>query len=286
MSVIRTLSVFGLGVYLLTLAQAETAFTVPRNAYLIRPVASAKELADQIRSEPLVAQRYARHYGRSAWELAEFFEKNLRLSRLERDQRFDVYYAPPDNRLLVVRKTLPKGTPVYVSKKDNKPVLKADCGNPLSPVVSLPPSVTPTEGASIMSVANPEPVMAELTTMPRPPLVELVELPIEEVVAGDVFPEPLPEAEMETPVIAEAPITETIPEPIQSVTRTNLAPFLPLLLVGGVRFGGGDFEPIPEPTSMLVLAGGLGLLYPFSRRAFKRAQKSSQPIESSKTDSA
>ncbi len=286
MHLIRTLTVFGLGAMFWALVQAETVLTVPRNAYLIRPVSSAKELADQIRSEPIVAQRYARHFGRNAWELADFFEQNLRLSRLERDQQFNVYYAPPNNQLMVVRKTLPKGTPVFVNRRDNKPVLKADCGNPLTPVVSLPPDTVPTVNEAVISVANPEPVMAEVATRPQVPLVELVEVPIEEVVAADVFPPDVITPEVEPPVVEAMP-TEPIPEPIETIARTNLGPFLPLLLLGGVRFGGGDdFEPIPEPTSLLVLTGGLGLLYPFSRRALRRAQKSSQPTESSKTDSA
>jgi hypothetical protein len=58
---------------------AESIAVVPRNSYLIRPVASARELANQIRTEPVVAQRYARHFKRSAWEFAEYVEKHLRL---------------------------------------------------------------------------------------------------------------------------------------------------------------------------------------------------------------
>ena len=120
------------------LALAEPSWLVPRNSYIVRPVASVRDLANQIRTEPVVAQRYARHFGRSAYELADYFEKNLVLAKLERAETFNVYYAPPDNRLLVVRKTLPKGTPVFVDKKTRKPVLKANCGNPLTPVVSIP----------------------------------------------------------------------------------------------------------------------------------------------------
>jgi hypothetical protein len=54
---------------------AESIAVVPRNSYLIRPVASARELANQIRTEPVVAQRYARHFKRSAWEFADYVEK-------------------------------------------------------------------------------------------------------------------------------------------------------------------------------------------------------------------
>jgi hypothetical protein len=117
---------------------AESIAVVPRNSYLIRPVASAQELANQIRTEPVVAQRYARHFKRSAWEFAEYVEKHLRLTRLERAQTFNVYYSPPDDRLLVVRRTLPKGTPVFVEKRSGKPILKANCGNPLNAAASIP----------------------------------------------------------------------------------------------------------------------------------------------------
>jgi hypothetical protein len=102
-----------LGLLAGTAIAVESIAVVPRNSYLIRPVASAQELANQIRTEPVVAQRYARHFKRSAWEFAEYVEKHLHLTRLERAQTFNVYYSPPDDRLLVVRRTLPKGTPVF-----------------------------------------------------------------------------------------------------------------------------------------------------------------------------
>jgi hypothetical protein len=275
---------------------AESIAVVPRNSYLIRPVASARELANQIRTEPVVAQRYARHFKRSAWEFAEYVEKHLHLTRLERAQTFNVYYSPPDDRLLVVRRTLPKGTPVFVERNTGKPILKANCGNPLTPAASIPtPQATlPIE---IASIATPTPVFAEIIDAPQAPTIEIVEVadaPIEEVVAADVLPtetlvETLPEAvpEPEAPPtlapVAASPTTQ-LPPAITS-GGFNWLPFLPLIALITPR-GGGTFEPIPEPTSALILGAGLGLLYPLSRRALRRSQNSSQRTGDSSAPSA
>jgi hypothetical protein len=295
----RTLAEIGsvFVLFLLTSAAiaAESIAVVPRNSYLIRPVASARELANQIRTEPVVAQRYARHFKRSAWEFADYVEKNLRLTRLERAQTFNVYYSPPDDRLLVVRRTLPKGTPVFVEKRSGKPILKANCGNPLTPAASIPPPQA-TRPIEIASVATPTPVFAEVIDTPQAPTLEIVEIvdtPIEEVVAADVVPtetlvETLPEAAPEPeappmlPPVASAP-TPQMPPAIRG--EPNWLPFLPLIALLAPR-GGDNFTPIPEPTSALILSAGLGLLYPLSRRALRRSQNSSQRRGDSSTHSA
>jgi hypothetical protein len=274
---------------------AESIAVVPRNSYLIRPVASAQELANQIRTEPVVAQRYARHFKRSAWEFAEYVEKHLHLTRLERAQTFNVYYSPPDDRLLVVRRTLPKGTPVFVERNTGKPILKANCGNPLTPAASIPtPQATlPIE---IASIATPTPVFAEIIDAPQAPTIEIVEVadaPIEEVVAADVLPtetlvETLPEAVPEPeapPVLSPVASAPTQLPPAITGKGFNWLPFLPLIALITPR-GGGTFEPIPEPTSALILGAGLGLLYPLSRRALRRSQNSSQRTGDSSAPSA
>jgi hypothetical protein len=285
-----------LGLLAGTAIAVESIAVVPRNSYLVRPVASARELANQIRTEPVVAQRYARHFRRSAWEFADYVEKHLRLTRLERAQTFNVYYAPPDDRLLVVRRTLPKGTPVFVERNTGKPILKANCGNPLTPAAAIPTPPQATLPVEVASVATPIPMFADTINAPQAPVIEIVEIaeaPIEEVVAADVLPtetlvETLPEAapEPEAPPVlspvASAP-TPQLPPAIRG--GPNWLPFLPLITLLAPR-GGDNFAPIPEPTSALILSAGLGLLYPLSRRALRRSQNSSQRRGDSSASSA
>jgi hypothetical protein len=288
-------SVFVLSLLTSVAIAVESIAVVPRNSYLVRPVASARELANQIRTEPVVAQRYARHFKRSAWEFADYVEKNLRLTRLERAQTFNVYYAPPDDRLLVVRRTLPKGTPVFVEKRSGKPILKANCGNPLTPAASIPPPQA-TRPIEIASVATPTPVFAEVIDTPQTPTIEIVEIadaPIEEVVAADVLPtetlvETLPESAPEPevpPTLAPVMTSPTTQLPPAIRGGPNWLPFLPLITLLAPR-SGDDFAPIPEPTSALILGAGLGLLYPLSRRALRRSQNSSQRRGDSSASSA
>ena len=292
------IGVIGLLVWLAGAAiAAESIAVVPRNSYLIRPVASARELANQIRTEPVVAQRYARHFKRSAWEFADYVEKNLRLTRLERAQTFNVYYSPPDDRLLVVRRTLPKGTPVFVEKRSGKPILKANCGNPLTPAAAIPTPPQATLPVEVASVATPIPMFADTINAPQAPVIEIVEIaeaPIEEVVAADVLPtetlvETLPESapEPEAPPtlapVAASPTTQL--PPVVTGGGFNWLPFLPLIALVTPR-GGESVEPIPEPTSALILGAGLGLLYPLSRRALRRSQNSSQRTGDSSAPSA
>ncbi len=288
-------SVFVLSLLTSVAIAVESIAVVPRNSFLVRPVASARELANQIRTEPVVAQRYARHFRRSAWEFADYVEKHLRLTRLERAQTFNVYYAPPDGRLLVVRRTLPKGTPVFVEKRSGKPILKANCGNPLTPAASIPPPQA-TRPVEIASVATPIPMFADTINAPQAPVIEIVEIaeaPIEEVVAADVLPtetlvETLPESAPEPeapPTLAPVMTSPTTQLPPAIRGGPNWLPFLPLITLLAPR-SGDDFAPIPEPTSALILSAGLGLLYPLSRRALRRSQNSSQRKGDSSASSA
>ncbi len=283
-----------IALWLFMSAGAESNLLVPRNSFLIRPVAGARDLAQQIRTEPVVAQRYARHFGRSAHELADYFEKNLKLTRLERSGIYYVYYSPPDNRVMVERKVLRRGTPVFVEKRTGKPVLKANCGNPLTPVVSLPQH-TIQEGSRPSQVpVRVHPIMTESAPSAVAPLdVELVEVPVQEAVAADVLPaellaETFPELEPEPLLLAAEPVS--MPEiPAVPILASAQSPWWLLLLpAAGFAIGTGvnTSSPIPEPTSLAGLGVGLLLLYPYSRRVLRRSQKESQRGSASKTLSA
>lgn len=272
-------------------AEADPFLRMPPNSYLVRPVNSARELAQQIRAEPVVAQRYARHFRQPAYAIADFFEKNLRLTKLERSGEFFVYYAPSDGQLLVKRRLLPRGKEVFVLKSNNKPVLLKECGNPVTPAVNIPTSTVRAPAAPAMvSTPAPAPLIAEMTPQAVLPGVEIVEVPLEEAVAADLFP-PAILSELET-------LPEVAPEPPPAVVPAAVAPQVPIAPVAhaanwwamlpmlGLLFiprgGGGPPEVIPEPATWMMLTAGLGMLYWHSGRAFRRVRNSSQRGESSR----
>jgi len=266
-------------------AEANPAFRMPPNSYLVRPVNSVRELVDQIRGEPVVAQRYARHFKQPAYVIADFFEKNLRLTRLERSQEFLVYYAPPDGQLLVKRRLLPRGKEVFVLKRTGKPVLLKECGNPMTPTVQMSVPILPSLPAAPRVVS--ELVIAEVAAQPVLPEVEIVEVPLEEAVAADLFP-PAILSELET-------LPEIAPEPPPAVALVAVTPHIPIAPVAGSKnwwallpfllpfvVPRGGTEVIPEPAAWIGLLTGLGMLYSVAGRAFSRSRNASQRGESSR----
>jgi len=278
---------FGIALLAIVGAEANPTFRMPPNSYLVRPVGSVKELADQIRGEPVVAQRYARHFKQPAYAIADFFEKNLRLTKLEHSQEFLVYYAPPDGQLLVKRRLLPRGKEVFVLKRTGKPVLLKECGNPLTPAVHMPPATAPAPTTAPAVVSTPRPVIAETFSEAVLPEVEIVEVSLEEAVAADLFPpailselETLPEIAPEPPP-AVAPVAVIPDIPIAPVAgTTNWWALLPFLLPFAVPRGGT--EVIPEPAAWMGLLMGLGMLYSAAGRAFSRSRNVNQRGESSR----
>jgi hypothetical protein len=280
---------FGIALLATVWAEANPIGRMPPNSYLVRPVGSVKELADQIRGEPVVAQRYARHFKQPAYAIADFFEKNLRIAKLERSQEFLVYYAPHDGQLLVKRRMLPRGKEVFVLKRTGKPVLLKECGNPLTPAVHLP-SPSTVVPVAVPAIASPlQPVMATTFSEAVLPEVEVVEVALEEAVAADLFPpailselETLPETAPEPPpAVAPVAVVPDIPI-VPAAGAANWWAILPLLLPFAVPRGGGPTEVIPEPATWLGLMMGLGMLYSAAGRVFNRSRNASQRGESSR----
>jgi hypothetical protein len=276
---------FGIALLATVGAGANPMLRMPPNSYLVRPVNSVRELVDQIRGEPVVAQRYARHFKQPAYVIADFFEKNLRLTRLAHPQEFLVYYAPPDGQLLVKRRLLPRGKEVFALKSTGKPVLLKECGNPMTPTVQMSVPTIPSPPATPHPVSVSEPVIAEVAAQPVLPEVEIVEVPLEEAVAADLFPpailselETLPELAPEPPpAMAPVAVMPQIPA-VPAAAGLNWWALLPLLL----PFAAPRGDVIPEPAAWMGLMMGLGMLYSLAGRAFSRSRKASPRGESSR----
>ena len=61
-------------VVLSLIVAASSAFAMPRNSYLVRPARTHADLITQIKAEPIVADRYMRHFGMNRKEMIEYVD--------------------------------------------------------------------------------------------------------------------------------------------------------------------------------------------------------------------
>lgn len=233
-------AIFSLAI-LITLSALSLAQRMEPNSYLNRRVSNPAGLINQLRNDPVVRDRFMRHYSMTEQELVEYFS-SFRMGKLERSGTYTVYNAPATGVLRVRARNLKKGTPVFLDASGT-PVMLVSCGNPLE---------MPVPGAEITP-----PVSAEVEAIPP-----TYEPTMETMTPTEVYPPDV------SPVPAEV---VPAPNPIPEVSRGGSSfPFLlalPLLaFVGG---GGGDNPPIPEPATMVVL--GAGAVYVISRRRRKNS---------------
>lgn len=268
----------------LAMAWSKSGGAMEPNSFLVRHVSSVKELADQIRKEPVVAQRYARHYNTNAYLLADYFEQNLRLTRLPKTGTYTVFHVRSSGQILMKNLTFKKGTLIFADL-EGRPVLKVSCGNPMmKTTLTLTPAAPP---VAIIAVADPM-ASPEIALEPTDVLADLPE-----VVAGDVVP-PTTTPEITMPeVVTDAPElpTEVTPETVVPAEPPFVAtggpttpfsafiPFAPLFgftITQGRTPPANPSPPVPEPASLLALAVGLSALYTGSRGASKRLRKSNE----------
>ncbi|MCL6623506.1 MAG: PEP-CTERM sorting domain-containing protein [Fimbriimonadales bacterium] len=225
-----------------TLASAQ----VPPNSFFVRPARSVTQLLQQVRQEPVVLDRFMRHFQLSQSELLSYF-RTLRTARLPADTHFTVYNVNHETgEIYSKQRTLKRGELVFV-EESGRPILWASCGNPLVGPRSdgtTPPAIggvfTSSEGLkeiALISAGETAPLI-ELQTMEPSPLL-------------------LPDAEFLAPPPAlQQPTT-------QGQQQQEEAPFfIPLTFLPSALIGLNPSPPpvVPEPSALLVLAGATGLL--------------------------
>lgn len=100
------------------------------NAFAAHPISSSADLARQINSESLVAQRYMLHFGMAKAEIVKYVG-TLQIARLEQDGLYTVYEVPDGLTVKSQVQTLRKGETVLEDALGNA-VIIATSGNPLT----------------------------------------------------------------------------------------------------------------------------------------------------------
>lgn len=226
---------FILGILVGTIGFSSAA--VPTGAFIRRPVKNIEDLVAHAKSDPIVMDRFVRHFRLRPDQVVTYF-RSLHMAKLAKDGVYLVYNVRPDNVIRGRHFNLKKGTVVFADA-GGRPILKKECANPmwmgLPPIVSdspVAPAVNP-RSTEVLDIASTEDLVTmEPTVMPvsAPPMV-----------AGPIVP----------------PVARGI-----SVASGGGLGFLPFFLIGGgaasflIKKEDRDIPPIPEPATIIIAGSG------------------------------
>jgi len=214
-----------------------------RDAFLWERVESVDAFIAQIEANPVIAQRFAKHYHVSQAELVKYLRENLTVVQVPETRTYTIYGVNKIGRIYPVKGVLKKGWKAF-GLRDGTLLFKWSCGNPLT--TSLPPVPKP----------KPKPVVTPLP--PPQPTVALPQDPLVIALADPMLPGFIPDAQAlvsDTPELM--PVEEQPPVP---VTVAKALPLLPLLgLMGVSGHGEPSYDVIPEPSAIALWAVGLGV---------------------------
>lgn len=214
---------------------------VPTGAFIRRPVKSVDDLITHAKTDPIVMERFTRHFRMTPAQVTSYF-RTLHLAKLAKDGVYLVYNVRPDNIIRGRHFNLKKGTLVFADS-NGRPILKKECANPMwmgvPPMVAetpVAPRVSPREGEFADVTSSEELVVMEPTVMPVPPA---------RVVAGPILP----------------PATRGV-----AISSGGGLGFLPLLFLGAgstaflIKKEDSDTPPVPEPATLIIAGSGFAAI--------------------------
>ncbi len=232
---------------LLALTVVATATARPElNAFINRPANTVPELIAQLRSDPVVMDRFMRHFGMTRSEVLTYV-RSLRLGTIRKSGYYEIYSVPEGGRIKVHKSFFKAGTPAFVDASGD-PILRIKCGNPFvaGRIVSSLPAPSP-EVQSLQDL-KPLPDDAVASAVPQ---------------ATDLLPPPeiaeLPDAVAPVPTLPTEPSFNPSGQNFASILAPIAAIGGALTFAGGGR-GGGTPVPVPEPATLLALGAGVALL--------------------------
>ena len=230
-----------------TTALATSAVARPElNAFINRPANTIPELIQQMRSDPVVMDRFMRHFSMTRSEVLAYVG-SLRLGTIPKTAYYTVYSVPEGGRIKVHKSLFKAGTPAFVNAQ-GQPILRIKCGNPFVAGPKLV-AATPAPGP-VETVQDLQPLETDEMAISEP-VITSVDQPIE-VAEIPVTDAPIP----------TAPTTPSF-EP-ESPQIFNAAPLAALAGLGAaVSIAGSSSSapaPVPEPATFFALGAGAVLL--------------------------
>lgn len=228
-----------------------SAVKMPPNPFLVYPANSVTELVGQIERYPEVSDRYERHFGMTRSEMVAYAQ-TLHLTKLRSDGMHTVYNVPRESGVLRSRVlSLKAGTKVWVDY-EGKPILQWICGNPM------------TRGPK--DVAAESEVLADATTTVTDEILNTAET-IPTVSTQADAPAYVLNSQPAIPSVFEMPtVVETAGPTVAKAGGPSLSGLLLLPLAAIAALGNNHSDSVvpertdvvPEPVTLIVLAGGVG----------------------------
>lgn len=223
------------------LSVVASAERMPRNSYLAHHVSSVSELVGQVKSNPVVADHFMRHFSMSRDEVIGYF-LTLHMDKLGSGRSMLVYGVPTDGKIHGTMQNLPAGDKMFFDNLGN-PVLRVVCGNPVTLGPKRPMAMNDSHGKPVGSV---------------------IITPFADVPQGSDLPNTNATASME-PVAPEiitkietSPVAPQIIPPVVAAGGFNPLPLLlPLAVAGTTVRNHGNPTPVPEPMTMIALGAGV-----------------------------
>ncbi len=229
---------------------AHPRVSTPPDSYLQYKVYTVDQLIQQVSDNPVVRQRFARHFQLPADRVVDYMHANLVESYIPKTGRYTVYCVRHSGKFYPVRQTFHQGTKVF-ALRNGEPVMKWVCGNPLTKFAS-----------TVTDVVSNKPVL-------RPMVAEFIPSDVE----NQVVP-------TEKPDVKVSPSIQSLVSPVSSAVSSRGAglayAFLPALGLLGLNTGHHTtstshvvIPAVPEANGLLLLAVGS----PFALIAVRRRKR-------------
>jgi hypothetical protein len=250
-------------------AASAKAAKMPSGSFLNDSVTTVDQLSQQVVNDAIVAARYAKHFRMPRNSVVDFFQSNLRAAKLLADYETTVYGISGKTEAVATKRTLLKGTYVFVLKND-QPLLEASTGNPLEDHLPILLTTEPDSFAQIESANGEGAVIPGASSLPAQDGIVTRVMGTQPAELGAIAPMVAATTNAAAAMQPSIEIVSAIPISSSSAGLVRLGSVLPIVAaVGGAAAlaggGGGNRTnndsggipaPVPEPSSIATLLLG------------------------------